>query len=174
MIDRAGIDAELVEEVIAGCVNQVGEQSNNIGRTAWLQAGLPISTPATTVDIQCGSAQQAVSFAAGMIAAGIHDVMIGAGVEHMGRLPIGSNLAHPDEFGTPFPPELTERFALVSQGISAELIATNGRSRVRSKTSLVCARIGLLRSDRRGSLRARDHPDRHRRRGAHRRSGDPP
>jgi acetyl-CoA acetyltransferase family protein len=123
VIDRTGIDAELVEEVIAGCVNQVGEQSNNIGRTAWLQAGLPVGTPATTVDIQCGSAQQAVSFAAGMIAAGIHDVMIGAGVEHMGRLPIGSNLAHPDEFGTPFPPALMERYALVSQGISAEMIA---------------------------------------------------
>ena len=123
VIDRAGIDAELVEEVIAGCVNQVGEQSNNIGRTAWLQAGLPVSTPATTVDIQCGSAQQAVSFAAGMIATGIHDVMIGAGVEHMGRLPIGSNLAHPDEFGTPFPSALLERYALVSQGISAEMIA---------------------------------------------------
>jgi acetyl-CoA acyltransferase len=123
VIDRAGIDAELVQEVVAGCVNQVGEQSNNIARTAWLQAGLPVSTPATTVDIQCGSAQQAVSFAAAMIAAGIHDVMIGAGVEHMGRLPIGSNLAHPDEFGTPFPPALTERYALVSQGISAEMIA---------------------------------------------------
>jgi acetyl-CoA acetyltransferase family protein len=123
VIDRAGIDAELVEEVIAGCVNQVGEQSNNIGRNAWLQAGLPASTPATTVDIQCGSAQQAVSFAAGMIAAGVHDVMIGAGVEHMGRLPIGSNLAHPDEHGTPFPTALMERYELVSQGISAEMIA---------------------------------------------------
>jgi acetyl-CoA acyltransferase len=124
VIDQVGIDAELVEGVVAGCVNQVGEQSNNIARNAWLEAGLPVTTPANTVDIQCGSAQQAVSFAAGLIAAGAHDVMIGAGVEHMGRLPIGSNLAHPDEFGTPFPPELMERYELVSQGIAAELIAT--------------------------------------------------
>jgi acetyl-CoA acyltransferase len=123
VIERAGLDGDVVEEVIAGCVNQVGEQSTNIARTAWLQAGLPASTPASTVDIQCGSAQQAVSFAAGMIAAGIHDVMIGSGVEHMGRLPIGSNLAHPEEFGTPFPPALLERYALVSQGIAAEMIA---------------------------------------------------
>jgi acetyl-CoA acyltransferase len=123
VIERAGLDGDVVEEVIAGCVNQVGEQSNNIARTAWLQAGLPASTPASTVDIQCGSAQQAVSFAAGMIAAGIHDVMIGSGVEHMGRLPIGSNLAHPEEFGSPFPPALLERYALVSQGIAAEMIA---------------------------------------------------
>ena len=123
VIERAGLDGDVVEEVIAGCVIQVGEQSTNIARTAWLQAGLPASTPASTVDIQCGSAQQAVSFAAGMIAAGIHDVMIGSGVEHMGRLPIGSNLAHPEEFGTPFPPALLERYALVSQGIAAEMIA---------------------------------------------------
>ena len=123
VIDQAGIDPELVEGVIAGCVNQVGEQSNNISRNAWLQAGLPAATPANTVDIQCGSAQQALSFAAGLIAAGVHDVMIGAGVEHMGRLPIGSNLAHPEEFGTPFPPALMDRYQLVSQGISAELIA---------------------------------------------------
>ena len=123
VIERAGLDGELVEEVIAGCVNQVGEQSNNIARNAWLQAGLPVTTPATTVDIQCGSAQQSVTFAAGMIAAGLHDVMIGAGIEHMGRLPIGSNQAHPDEFGTPFPPALMDRYALVSQGLSAEMIA---------------------------------------------------
>ena len=124
VIDQVGIDAELVEGVVAGCVNQVGEQSNNIARNAWLQAGLPAATPAHTADIQCGSAQQAVSFSAGLIAAGVHDVMIGAGVEHMGRLPIGSNLAHPDELGTPFPPALLDRYALVSQGLAAEMIAT--------------------------------------------------
>ena len=124
VIDRAGIDAALVEDVVAGCVIQVGEQSNNIARNAWLQAGLPVTTPATTLDRQCGSAQSAVSFAAGLIAAGVHDVMIGAGVEHMGRLPIGANLAHADEFGTPFPLALMDRYALVSQGISAEMIAT--------------------------------------------------
>jgi acetyl-CoA acyltransferase len=123
VVERAGIDSELVEDVVAGCVSQVGEQSNNIARNAWLQAGLPVTTPATTVDRQCGSGQQAVSFAAGLIAAGVHDVMIGAGVEHMGRVPMGSNVAHADEFGTPFPPALMERYALVPQGISAELIA---------------------------------------------------
>jgi acetyl-CoA acetyltransferase family protein len=123
VIERAGIDAELVEDVVAGCLTQVGEQANNIARNAWLQAGLPVTTPATTVDRQCGSSQQAVSFAAGLIAAGVHDVMIGAGVEHMGRVPMGSNLAHAGEFGTPFPPALMERYALVPQGISAELIA---------------------------------------------------
>jgi len=84
---------------------------------------LPVTTPASTVDRQCGSGQQAVSFAAGLIAAGVHDVMIGAGVEHMGRVPMGSNVAHADEFGTPFPPELMARYDLIPQGLSAELIA---------------------------------------------------
>src|SRR5438309_57641 len=124
VIERAGIGPELVEDVVAGAVSQVGEQSNNIARNAWLQAGLPITTPGTTVDRQCGSAQQAVSFAAGLIAAGVHDVMIGAGVEHMGRVPMGANIAHADEFGTPSPPELMGRYELVPQGISAELIAS--------------------------------------------------
>jgi acetyl-CoA acyltransferase len=123
VIERAGIAPELVEDVVAGAVTQVGEQSNNIARNAWLQAGLPVSTPASTVDRQCGSGQQAVSFAAGLIALGVHDVMIGAGVEHMGRVPMGANVAHPDEFGTPYPPELMARYDLIPQGLSAELIA---------------------------------------------------
>ena len=123
VIARAGIEPEVVEDVVAGAVTQVGEQSNNIARNAWLQAGLPVTTPASTVDRQCGSGQQAVSFAAGLIAAGVHDVMIGAGVEHMGRVPMGSNVAHADEFGTPFPPELMARYDLIPQGLSAELIA---------------------------------------------------
>jgi acetyl-CoA acyltransferase len=123
VIERAGIAPELVEDVVAGAVTQVGEQSNNIARNAWLQAGLPVSTPASTVDRQCGSGQQAVSFAAGLIALGVHDVMIGAGVEHMGRIPMGANVAHPDEFGTPYPPELMARYDLIPQGLSAELIA---------------------------------------------------
>jgi acetyl-CoA acyltransferase len=123
VIERAGIAPELVEDVVAGAVTQVGEQSNNIARNAWLQAGLPVSTPASTVDRQCGSGQQAVSFAAGLIALGVHDVMIGAGVEHMGRVPMGANVAHPEEFGTPYPPELMARYDLIPQGLSAELIA---------------------------------------------------
>src|SRR3954467_12641283 len=123
VIERAGIDPELVEDVVAGAVSQVGEQSNNIARNAWLQAGLPVETPAITVDRQCGSAQSATEFASALIAMGVHDVAIGAGVEHMGRLPMGSNVAHPDEFGVPFPPELMERYQLVPQGLSAEMIA---------------------------------------------------
>jgi acetyl-CoA acyltransferase len=123
VIERAGIAPELVEDVVAGAVTQVGEQSNNIARNAWLQAGLPVSTPASTVDRQCGSGQQAVSFAAGLIALGVHDVMIGAGVEHMGRVPMGANVAHPEELGTPYPPELMARYDLIPQGLSAELIA---------------------------------------------------
>jgi acetyl-CoA acyltransferase len=122
VIERAGIEPGLVEDVVAGCVSQVGEQSNNIARNAWLQAGLGVETPATTVDRQCGSGQQAVSFAAGLIAAGVHDVMIGAGVEHMGRVPMGSNVSE-ERLGTPFPKELMERYELISQGLSAELIA---------------------------------------------------
>jgi len=123
VIERAGIDPALVEDVVAGAVTQIGEQSNNVARNAWLEAGLPVTTPAVTIDRQCGSAQQAVSFAAGLIAAGVHDVMIGAGVEHMGHLPMGSNVAHADEFGLPYTPELLARYDLVQQGISAEMIA---------------------------------------------------
>src|SRR5215212_10605716 len=76
VIERAGIDPSDVDDVVAGAVNQVGEQSNNIARNAWLQARLPVTTPAATVDRQCGSAQQSVNYAAGLIAAGVHDVMI--------------------------------------------------------------------------------------------------
>jgi acetyl-CoA acyltransferase len=123
VIERAGIEPELVEDVVAGCAGQVGEQAVNVARNAWLQAGLPVTTPAATVDRQCGSAQQAVNFAATQIAAGVHDVVIGAGVEHMGHVPMGANAAHPDETGTPFPPELLERYDLIPQGLSAELIA---------------------------------------------------
>ena len=123
LLDRSGIDPAVVGDVVAGAVTQVGEQSNNIARNAWLQAGLPITTPATTIDRACGSAQTAVSFAAGMVASGMHDVAIAGGVEHMGRVPMGSNVAHADEFGIPYPPELMERYALVPQGESAERIA---------------------------------------------------
>ena len=79
VIDRAGIDPAEVEDVVAGCVQQFGEQAINIGRNAWLEAGLPIETPATTVDRQCGSAQQAINFAAALVASGVHDVAIGGG-----------------------------------------------------------------------------------------------
>src|SRR5256714_6473256 len=95
----------------------------NVARNAWLQAGLPIETPATTVDRQCGSAQQAVNFAAALIAAGVHDVAIGSGVEHMGHVPMGIGFKWVDEVGSPWPQELMERYNLIPQGLSAEMIA---------------------------------------------------
>src|SRR2546429_8951581 len=86
VIERAGIPADEVEDVISGCVQQYGEQMFNVGRNAWLQAGLPVGTPATTVDRQGGSAQQAVNFAAAQVAAGVHDVVIGSGGQRMGPI----------------------------------------------------------------------------------------
>jgi len=123
VIKRAGIDADQVEDVIAGCVSQFGEQGLNVARNAWLQEGLPIETPGTTVDRQCGSAQQAVNFAAGLIAAGVHDAMIGSGVEHMGHLPFAAVAQTQQEFGVAFPPELMAKHNIVGQGLGAEMIA---------------------------------------------------
>ncbi|MGZ5347061.1 MAG: thiolase family protein [Solirubrobacterales bacterium] len=123
VIGRAGIDASEVEDVVGGCVQQFGEQGINIARNAWLEAGLPIETPATTVDRQCGSGQQAVNFASAMIASGVHDVMIGGGVEHMGHISFADSYAVMQEHGMAFSPELMERYNLVPQGISAEMIA---------------------------------------------------
>jgi acetyl-CoA acetyltransferase family protein len=122
LVERSGIDPTLVGDVITGCAQPYGEQSYNVGRNAWLQAGLPYEVPATTVDRQCGSAQQGINFAASLIASGIHDVAIGAGVEHMGHIPIMVGLTM-DELGTPYPPELMDRYDLIPQGLSAELIA---------------------------------------------------
>jgi acetyl-CoA acetyltransferase family protein len=104
-------------------VQQYGEQMFNVTRNAWLQAGLPMETPATTVDRQCGSAQQAVNFAAALIAAGVHDVVVGGGVEHMGHIPMGVGFKWTEDVGSPWPPALMERYALVPQGLSAEMIA---------------------------------------------------
>jgi acetyl-CoA acetyltransferase family protein len=123
VIERAGIEPGAVEDVIAGCVQQYGEQMFNVGRNAWLQAGLPVETPATTVDRQCGSAQQAVNFAAALIASGAHDVAIGSGVEHMGHIPMGVGFHWVEEVGTPWPAEMMERYNLIPQGLSAEMIA---------------------------------------------------
>jgi acetyl-CoA acetyltransferase family protein len=104
-------------------VQQFGEQGLNIGRNAWLEAGLPIETPATTVDRQCGSAQQAVNFGAALVASGVHDVTIGSGVEHMGHISFADSMEVMKEHGAAFSPELLEHYALVPQGISAEMIA---------------------------------------------------
>jgi acetyl-CoA acetyltransferase family protein len=120
LIERAGIKPAQVDDVVFGNVTQVGEQSLNIGRNAWLTAGFPFTTPATTVDRQCGSSQQAIHFAANLIQSGVCDITIAGGVESMSRVPMGSNAVSP---GTPFPPELMELYDLVPQGISAELIA---------------------------------------------------
>ncbi|KIF66828.1 acetyl-CoA acetyltransferase [Streptomyces sp. AcH 505] len=121
LVDTLGVDPAHVDDVIGGCVTQIGEQSTNITRSAVLAAGFPESVPATTVDRQCGSSQQAVSFAAQGIASGAYDLAIACGVESMSRTPMTSNIAGADPYG----PTLAERYdgGPVPQGISAELVA---------------------------------------------------
>jgi acetyl-CoA acetyltransferase family protein len=121
LVRRAGIEPGQVDDVVFGCVSQVGEQSLNVGRNAWLAAGFPVETPATTVDRQCGSSQQAIHFAANLVQTGVCDLTVAGGVESMTRVPMGSNVANGP--GSPFPPELMELYDLVPQGISAELMA---------------------------------------------------
>jgi acetyl-CoA acetyltransferase family protein len=123
LLDRSGVDAGEVEDVIAGCVQQFGEQGFNIARNAWLQEGLPIEAAASTVDRQCGSAQQAVNFGAALIAAGVHDVVIGSGVEHMGHISFADGMKTQQDFGGAFTPKLMEKHNLVGQGLGAEMIA---------------------------------------------------
>src|SRR4029079_4278472 len=123
VLNRAGVDGSEVEDVVSGCVQQFGEQGINIARNAWLEAGLPIETPATTVDRQCGSGQQAVNFAAALIASGVHDVVVAGGVEHMGHISFADSASVMEEHGFAFSQQLLERYNLVPQGISAEMIA---------------------------------------------------
>ena len=122
---RNDLDPALVDDVIMGCVMQVSEQSLNVGRNAVLAAGWPESVPATTVDRQCGSSQQAIHFAAQGVMAGAYDVAVAGGVESMTRTPMGSSIVR--ELGMPFGPRMMARYAtrggLVNQGISAEMIA---------------------------------------------------
>ncbi len=121
LIERTGIDPALVEDVIMGCVMQVGDQAVNVGRNAALAAGFPEDTVGTTVDRQCGSSQQAAHFAAQGVIAGAYDVVIAAGVENMSRVPMGASFL---PGSLPFGPEMLQRYPhLVPQGISAELIA---------------------------------------------------
>jgi acetyl-CoA acetyltransferase family protein len=120
---RSGVDPAETGDVITGCAQQFGEQGVNIGRNAWLEAGLPMETPATTIDRQCGSAQQAVNFAAALIATGVHDVAVGSGVEHMGHISFADGYEVMKEHGNPFSPELMARYDLIPQGLSAEMIA---------------------------------------------------
>src|SRR5436305_9316087 len=123
LVERAGIDPGMIEDVIAGCVSQVGEQSLNVGRNAALAAGFPESVPGTTIDRQCGSSQQAVHFAAQGILSGAYDVVIACGVESMTRVPMGASCNHGP--GQPFGSRMARRYhdGLVPQGISAERVA---------------------------------------------------
>src|SRR6202008_1372615 len=123
LIGRTGIEPALVEDLVIGCTAPFGEQSRNIARNAWLQAGYPPEVPATTLDRRCGSAQTAVEMAAALVASGTHDVVIAGGVEHMGHVPIDSPGKISELYGDPWPAELRDRYAFVHQGESAELIA---------------------------------------------------
>ncbi|MBO0727866.1 MAG: thiolase family protein [Acidimicrobiaceae bacterium] len=122
LIDRNGIDPALVDDVITGCVSQVGEQSGPIGRWSWLAAGLPESVPSVTVHRACGSSQQAADFAAQGVISGFYDIAIASGVESMSRIPMLTARIGQDPFG----PSVEARYApgLIPQGVSAELIAT--------------------------------------------------
>ncbi|HYL51361.1 MAG TPA: steroid 3-ketoacyl-CoA thiolase [Acidimicrobiia bacterium] len=120
-IERSGIDPRDVGQVVGGCVSQVGEQTFNIARTAWLSAGLPLEVAATTVDSQCGSSQQATNLAASMVRAGVVDVALSCGVESMSRVPLGAAIR--GEFGRPTPKSYFERYEVTSQFEGAERIA---------------------------------------------------
>lgn len=129
VLERSGVAPAAVDDVIAGCVQQIGEQGCNVARNAWLQEGLPVEVPGTTVDRQCGSGQQAVNFATAMIASGAQDIVVAGGVEHMGHLPFASGVRVQAEFGRAITPEMQRRYGLlpehtlVGQGIAAEMIA---------------------------------------------------
>jgi len=120
LVERNDIDPELIDDVIGGCVSQAGQQAFNITRSAVLGAGLPETIPATTIDRQCGSSQQAAHFAAQGVLAGAYDVVIACGIESMSRVPLGSTIQGEDPFG----PAVAARYpdGLVSQGVSAELV----------------------------------------------------
>lgn len=120
VVDRVGLDPALVGDVVFGNVSQVGEQAANIGRNVVLEAGFPIEVPGTTVDRQCGSAQQAIHFAANLISAGVVDIAVGGGVEVMSRVPMGSNFK---VAGFPFTDHMVAKYDLTSQGVAADNIA---------------------------------------------------
>jgi acetyl-CoA C-acetyltransferase len=118
-VERAGVDPQAIGQIVGGCVSQVNEQAFNIARTAWLSQGLPEEVPSTTVDSQCGSSQQAVTLAAGLVGAGIEDLVLACGVESMTRVGIGSNMAG----GSPLPPSYGTHHEFATQFQGAELIA---------------------------------------------------
>ncbi|MFZ4518675.1 MAG: steroid 3-ketoacyl-CoA thiolase [Microthrixaceae bacterium] len=123
LVERSGIDPTLVGQVVTGCVSQVGEQSFNIGRTAWLTAGLPQEIAATTVDTQCGSSQQATNLATALVGSGVVDVAVACGVESMSRVPIGANSSKKLGLGVPIPKTYFGRYEFTSQFEGAERIA---------------------------------------------------
>src|SRR4051812_37365759 len=130
LMERAGVDPAIVDDVVWGCVSQVGDQSSNIGRYSVLAAGWPESIPGTTVNRACGSSQQALDFAVQAVMSGQQDVVVAGGVEVMSRVPLGSARAS----GVPYGPKVLDRYADFSfnQGISAEMIAKKwGFSRTR-------------------------------------------
>jgi acetyl-CoA C-acetyltransferase len=122
-LERAGIDPGEVGQVVGGCVGQAGMQAVNVARTAWLTAGLPHSVPATTIDTQCGSSQQASTFAYGLVACGVVDVAMACGVESMSGVPMGSAVRREPKVGVPFNAAYLERYEPTSQFESAERIA---------------------------------------------------
>ena len=123
LFQRTGVDPAEVGQVVGGCVSQVGEQSFNIARTAWLAGGFPMTTAATTVDTQCGSSQQAANLAASLVSSGVVDVAVACGVESMTRIPIGSNSSKKLGLGVPIPKTYFPRYELTSQFEGAERIA---------------------------------------------------
>ena len=123
LVERTGIDPSEVGQVVGGCVSQVGEQSFNLTRTAWLSAGLPLEVAATTVDTQCGSSQQATNLATSLVGSGTVDVAVACGVEAMSRVPIGSNSNKKLGLGVPIPKPYFSRYEFTSQFEGAERIA---------------------------------------------------
>jgi acetyl-CoA C-acetyltransferase len=122
-LEKAGVDPASVGQVIGGCVAQVGEQSFNLARTAWLSEGLPESVAATTVDAQCGSSQQALTLASALVGAGVVDLALACGVESMSRIPIGSNFRKDFDLGRPVPKDYLKRYEFLNQYQAAERIA---------------------------------------------------
>ena len=123
LLESTGLDANTVEDLVIGCTAPFGEQSRNIARNAWLQAGYPPEIPATVLDRRCGSAQTAVEFAAALVASGTHDLVVAGGVEHMGHVPMNSPGEISKLYGEPWPADLRALYDFVPQGESAELIA---------------------------------------------------
>src|SRR5229473_5333750 len=123
LLTLSGVEGRAIQQVLTGCVSQAGEQSFNVGRTAWLSAGLPEQVGVSTVDSQCGSSQQAFTLAAGLIRGGLAEVVIACGVESMSRIPIGANYKKELGLGRPIPPEYLERYAFLNQFQAAEAIA---------------------------------------------------